>query len=84
MLIREKNLKQKSAIADILAQQNGKDDNPHKTKHIDANNKALGYSGYSRYNADDDNTIGIAKDFDSQWYLDIIGTITLSFKNYCL
>ena len=34
----------------------------------------MGYSGYSRYNADDDNTIGIAKNFDSQWYLDIIGT----------
>jgi len=67
-------LKAKECNADILAQQNGKDENPHKTKHIDANDKALGYSGYSRYNSDDDNTIGIAKDFDSQWYLDIIGT----------
>jgi len=67
-------LKAKDCNPDILAQQNGKDDNPHKTKHIDANDKALGYSGYSRYNSDDDNTIGIAKDFDSQFYLDIIGT----------
>ena len=67
-------LKEKECNPDILAQQNGKDENPHKTKHIDANDKALGYSGYSRYNSDDDNTIGIAKDFDSQWYLDIIGT----------
>ena len=67
-------LKAKDCNADILAQQNGKDDNPHKTKHIDANDKALGYSGYSRYNSDDDNTIGIAKEFDSQYYLDIIGT----------
>ena len=67
-------LKAKECNADILAQQNGKDDNPHKTKHIEANDKALGYSGYSRYNADDDNTIGIAKNFDSQYYLDIIGT----------
>ena len=67
-------LKAKDCNPDILAQQNGKDDNPHKTKHIDANDKALGYSNYSRYNSDDDNTIGIAKEFDSQFYLDIIGT----------
>ncbi len=56
-------LKAKECNPDILAQQNGKDENPHKTKHIDANDKALGYSGYSRYNSDDDNTIGLAKDF---------------------
>ena len=37
-------LKAKECNPDILAQQNGKDDNPHKTKHIDANDKALGYS----------------------------------------
>ena len=67
-------LKAKDCNPDILAQQNGKDDNPHKTKHIDANDKALGYSGYSRYNSDDDNSVGIAKEFDSQFYLDIIGT----------
>jgi len=67
-------LKAKDCNADILAQQNGKEENPYKTKHIDANDKALGYSGYSSYNSDDDNNIGIAKDFDSQWYLDIIGT----------
>jgi hypothetical protein len=64
----------KECNPDILAQQNGKDDNPHKTKHIDANNKALGYSSYSRYNSDDDDNVGISKEFDSQWYLDIIGT----------
>ena len=67
-------LKAKECNPDILAQQNGKDDNPHKTKHIDANNKALGYSSYSRYNSDDDDNVGITKTFDSQWYLDIIGT----------
>ena len=67
-------LKAKDCNPDILAQQNGKDDNPHKTKHIEANDKALGYSGYSRYNSDDDNSVGIAKEFDSQFYLDIIGT----------
>jgi len=67
-------LKAKDCNPDILAQQNGKDDNPHKTKHIDANDKALGYSNYSRYNSDDDNAIGITREFDSQFYLDIIGT----------
>ena len=67
-------LKAKDCNPDILAQQNGKDDNPYKTKHIDANDKALGYSGYSSYNSDDDNTVGMTKQFDSQWYLDIIGT----------
>ena len=67
-------LKAKECNPDILAQQNGKDDNPHKTKHIDANDKALGYSSYSRYNSDDDNNVGISKEFDSQFYLDIIGT----------
>jgi hypothetical protein len=67
-------LKAKDLNPDILAQQEGKDDNPHKTKHIDLNDKALGYSGYSRYNSDDDNAIGLTKQFDSQYYLDIIGT----------
>jgi hypothetical protein len=66
-------LKAKDLNPDILAQQNGKDDNPHKTKHIDLNDKALGYSGYSRYNSNDDN-VGIAKEFDKQYELDIIGT----------
>ena len=67
-------LKAKDCNADILAQQNGKDDNPHKTKHIDANDKALGYSHYSNYNSDNDNSVGITREFDSQFYLDIIGT----------
>jgi len=67
-------LKAKECNPDIMAQQNGKDENPYKTKHIDANDKALGYSGYSSHNSDDDRNIGIAKDFDSQFYLDIIGT----------
>ena len=67
-------LKAKECNADILAQQNGKDDNPHKTKHIDANDKALGYTRYSSYNSDEDNNIGMTREFDSQFYLDIIGT----------
>jgi len=48
-------LKAKDLDADILAKQNGKDDNPHKTKHIDLNDKALGYEGYSSYNSNDRN-----------------------------
>ena len=59
---------------DIMAQQKGKEDNPYKTKHIDANDKALGYTNYSRYNSDDDNSNGLTRDFDSQFYVDIIGT----------
>jgi len=66
-------LKAKDLNPDVLAQQEGKDDNPYKTKHIDLNDKALGYSGYSSYNSNDNNT-GIAKDFDKQYELDIIGT----------
>ena len=52
-------LKDKGLNPDIIAQQNGKDDNPHKTKHIDANNKFLG-KGSSHYSSDCDN-IGILK-----------------------
>ena len=32
----------------------------------------MGYSGYGRYS--DNNNIGMTQKFDSQWYLDIIGT----------
>jgi len=66
-------LKAKDLDADILAKQNGKDDNPHKTKHIDLNDKALGYQGYSSYSARDNN-VGLSKAFDKQYELDIIGT----------
>ena len=59
---------------DIFPQMKEKDDNPHLTKHRDENKKFLGYDGYSRYNSDDDSTNGLTKQFDSQWYLDIIGT----------
>jgi len=67
-------LKAKDLNPDVLAQQEGKDDNPYKTKHVDLNDKALGYSGYSRYNSDEDNSMGLTQKFDSQYYLDIIGT----------
>jgi hypothetical protein len=58
---------------DIMAQQEKNQDNPHKTKHMDANDKALGRSGgSSRYNSDD--SIGMTKTFNDQFYLDVIGT----------
>jgi len=56
---------------DIYAQQSDNKDNPHKTKHVDACMKALGYSGNS-YNRNDD--VGMAKTFNDQYYLDVIGT----------
>ena len=68
-------LKEKGLNADIIAQQNGKDDNPHKTKHIDANNKFLGKSGNnSYYHGDNDSNIGMTKTFNAPFYLDVIGT----------
>ena len=56
----------------IIAQQSGKDSNPHKTKHVDMCNKALGKesSGYSQ----DSNAIGITKNFNDSFYADVIGT----------
>ena len=54
---------------DIYAQQNENKDNPHKTKYVDECMKALGHTnGYSN------NDIGMAKDFNDQYYLDVIGT----------
>ncbi len=65
-------LKAKDCNPDIIAQQSGKDSNPHKTKHIDMCNKALGKesSGYSQ----DSNAIGLTKDFNAPYYADVIGT----------
>ena len=60
---------------DIIAQQSGKDNNPHKTKHIDANNKFLGkYSGNSYHSDNDRNSIGMTRNYNEQFYLDVIGT----------
>jgi len=66
-------LKAKDLNPDIFAQQNENKDNPHKTKHVDECMKALGY-GVGHYNSDSDNNMGMAKDFDSNYYLDVIGT----------
>ncbi len=68
-------LKANGCNPDIIAQQSGKDSNPHKTKHVDANNKFLGkYNGSSYHSDDDRNAIGLTKKFNEQFYLDVIGT----------
>ena len=61
-------LKEKGCNPDIIAQQSGKDSNPHKTKHVDMCNKALGKSGSN------DDGIGITKQFNDSFYADVIGT----------
>ena len=58
-------LKAKDCNPDIYAQQNENKDNPHKTKHVDECMKALGYNG---------DNIGMAKEFDNPYYVDVIGT----------
>jgi len=65
-------LKAMDCNPDIYAQQSENKDNPHKTKHVEACMKALGYSGNS-YSSSDNNT-GMTKTFNDQYYLDVIGT----------
>ena len=60
-------LKANGCNPDIIAQQNGKDSNPHKTKHIETNNKFLGKGQY------DDHT-GMTSKYDKPFLLDVIGT----------
>jgi hypothetical protein len=60
-------LKANGCNPDIIAQQSGKDSNPHKTKHMDANNKFLGKGRYG-------DAIGMTSKFDKQFLLDVIGT----------
>jgi hypothetical protein len=60
-------LKEGGCNPDIIAQQSGKDSNPHKTKHIDANNKFLGKGRYEEHT-------GLTGKFNEQFYLDVIGT----------
>ena len=55
-------LKANGLNADIYAQQEGKDNNPHKTKHVDANNKFLGKGRYDENN-------GITADYDKNFCL---------------
>ena len=60
-------LKANGCNPDIIAQQSGKDSNPHKTKHLDANNKFLGKGRYEEHT-------GLTGKFNEQFYLDVIGT----------
>jgi len=60
-------LKENGLNPDIIAQQSGKDSNPHKTKHVDANNKFLGKGRYDEHN-------GMTAKFNEQFNLDVIGT----------
>ena len=64
-------LKANGCNPDIIAQQSGKDSNPHKTKHIEENNKFLGKSSHR---SSDEGGIGMTKQFDDQYQLDVIGT----------
>ena len=63
-------LKEKGCNPDIYAQQSSKDNNPHKTKHVDMCNKALGKSNGYR----NDDAIGLAKQYNDSFYADVIGT----------
>jgi hypothetical protein len=67
-------LKAKGCNPDIIAQQSGKDSNPHKTKHVDMCNKALGKGNANHYSDSEHNSIGLAKDFNEPFYADVIGT----------
>ena len=60
-------LKAEGLNPDIIAQQSGKDSNPHKTKHIEANDKFLGKGRYDEHS-------GMTSKFDKQFLLDVIGT----------
>ena len=60
-------LKENGLNPDIIAQQSGKDSNPHKTKHVEANNKFLGKGRYGE-------SSGMTTKFNEQFELDVIGT----------
>ena len=61
-LFRDELKAQDDCNPDILIEQDGKENNPHKTKYVDANNKYLG---------DDDTSYG--KQWNEKYQLDLIG-----------
>ena len=61
-LFRDELKAQDNCNPDILIEQEGKDNNPHKTKYTDANNKYLG----------NDDT-GYGKEWNNKYQLDLIG-----------
>ena len=66
-------LKAMDCNPDIYAQQKENKDNPHKTKHVDECSKALGIVMVGVIILQM-MIIGMAKTFDDQYYLDVIGT----------
>jgi len=67
-------LKAKDCNPDIFAQQNENKDNPHKTKHVDECMKALGNVGSNVYSSSPSDDMGMARDFNQPYFLDVIGT----------
>ena len=61
-LFRDELKAQENCNPDILIEQEGKDQNPHKTKYVDNNNK---------YHGDDDT--GYGKEWNDKYQLDLIG-----------
>ena len=66
-LLRDEINAQENCNADILIEQEGKDNNPHKTKYTDNNNKFLGNGGDRGY----------SKEWNDKYQLDLIG------RDYC-
>jgi len=70
-LFRDEINAQDNCNADILIEQEGKDDNPHKRKFVDNNNEYLGLSGGR------DNETKYGKEWNEKYQLDLIG------RDYC-
>ena len=62
---------QEDCNADILIEQKGKDDNPHKRKYVENNQKYLGLSGGR------DNETKYGREWNEKYQLDLIG------RDYC-
>ena len=67
-LFRDELKAQEDCNPDILIEQDGKDNNPHKTKYTDNNNKYLGSNS---------NETGYGKEWNEKYQLDLIG------RDYC-
>ena len=70
-LFRDELNAQENCNADILIEQEGKDENPHKRKFVDNNNEYLGLSG----GRDDQTKYG--REWNEKYQLDLIG------RDYC-
>ena len=70
-LFRDELNAQDNCNADILIEQEGKDDNPHKRKFVDNNNEYLGLSGGR------ENEVKYGKEWNEKYQLDLIG------RDYC-